>query len=80
VFNIASSSPCSVNRLLKILKGIMGKNIEAEFFPPRPGDVRKTHADISKAEKKLAWVPQESLEEGLQKTVKWFVDNIERYQ
>ena len=38
----------------------------------RPGDVRRTQADISLAAKDLGWKPQISLEEGLARTVDWF--------
>lgn len=79
-FNIASSSPSSVNNLLRILKEITQKDTEPEFLPPRPGDVKKTYADISKAKEKLKWQPQKSLEDGLKDTALWFGENIRRYE
>jgi UDP-glucose 4-epimerase len=72
VFNIGNGSPNSVNNLLKVLNKITAKNIPAIYQPPRPGDVRKTHADISKAAKLLGWQPKINFEEGLKKTAEWF--------
>lgn len=72
VFNIANGVPHSVNYLLKVLKKIMKKNIEPEYLPLRPGDVRKTHADIKKAKRLLKWQPRIDFKEGLIKTVEWF--------
>jgi UDP-glucose 4-epimerase len=74
VFNIGNGSPNSVNGLLAALNKITKNNITAKYLPPRPGDVRKTHADISKAKKLLGWQPKVGFEEGLVKAVEWFRD------
>jgi UDP-glucose 4-epimerase len=46
VFNIAQGNPKSVNKLLEVLKEIIGKDIAAQYLSPRTGDPKKTHADI----------------------------------
>jgi dTDP-D-glucose 4,6-dehydratase len=35
----------------------------------------ETWADISKAKNLLEWKPQVSLDEGLEKSVQWYMDN-----
>ncbi|MEI8349145.1 MAG: SDR family oxidoreductase [Candidatus Omnitrophota bacterium] len=72
IFNIGNGSPNTVNGLLESLNQIMGKNIAASYQPPRQGDVRKTHADISKAKKLLKWQPKIDFTEGLRRAVDWF--------
>jgi len=72
VFNIASGTPESVNKLLAVLNKIMSKRIKAEYLAVRPGDVLKTHADISKAKKVLSWKPKVNFYQGLERTVAWF--------
>ena len=72
VMNVALNQPNSVNGLLQALQQIIGTNIEPEFCPPRKGDVRKTHADISRAKEILGWTPQVDFYSGLEKTVNWF--------
>ena len=58
--------------LVETLNKIIGKNIKPRFLDPRPGDVFKTHADISKIQKKLGYKPLVNFENGLQKTVEYF--------
>ncbi|MFA5270964.1 MAG: SDR family oxidoreductase [Candidatus Omnitrophota bacterium] len=72
VFNVGNGAPNSVNGLLASLNKIIGKDIKAIYLPSRAGDVRKTHADISKAKKLLGWQPRVSFEQGLQRAVEWF--------
>jgi nucleoside-diphosphate-sugar epimerase len=38
-------------------------------------DLMETWADISKAKNLLGWQPQVSLDEGLEKSVRWYMDN-----
>jgi len=80
IFNIGNGAPNSVNGLLKALNKIMGINVSAAYLPPRAGDVRKTHSDISKAEKLLGWKPKIGFEEGLTKAVDWFKENELRWR
>jgi dTDP-D-glucose 4,6-dehydratase len=35
------------------------------------------HRDISKAKKLLCWQPEVNIEEGIQKTVAWYLENQE---
>lgn len=46
-----------------------------EFVADRPGHDRRYAIDASKIERELGWVPQETFETGLRKTVQWFLDN-----
>ncbi|MDD4955586.1 MAG: SDR family oxidoreductase [Candidatus Omnitrophica bacterium] len=80
VFNIGNGAPNSVNGLLRTLNKIMNKNIKATYLPERAGDVRKTHSDISKAEKILGWKPKIGFEEGLKKTAEWFKTNEKHWK
>ncbi|MCF7916965.1 MAG: SDR family oxidoreductase [Candidatus Omnitrophica bacterium] len=72
VFNIAGGDPYSVNDLYRFLKELTKKDLEPEYLEQRPGDVRKTYADISKAKKELGWEPKINFKQGLEKTVNWF--------
>lgn len=79
VFNIACGWDYTVLDLAKIINKIMGKNIKPVFLPPRPGDVLRTLADISKAKKLLKFKIKVNFEEGLERTVKWFADQEKQY-
>ncbi|MBN1421158.1 MAG: SDR family oxidoreductase [Planctomycetes bacterium] len=72
VFNIACGERISLNRLLREIGEITGKPVQAEYGPPRPGDVMHSLADISRARDILGFEPRVSVREGLDRTVAWF--------
>jgi len=45
------------------------------FVKDRPGHDRRYAIDSSKIERKLGWIPKESLESGLRKTIEWYLEN-----
>lgn len=71
-FNVGNGNPNTVNNLFKVIKEITGSNSQAEYLPHRKGDVRKTHADISKAKEKVGWEPEVKFEEGIKNTIEYF--------
>ena len=44
---------------------------DPRFGPPRPGDLHRSCLDPGRAARRLGWRPQVSLEEGLERTVRW---------
>ena len=70
-FNVARGEQISINKLLELIQGIM--KCEADIAPddPRPGDIRHSLADISKARRLLGYNPSVDLKTGLHKTIKW---------
>jgi UDP-N-acetylglucosamine 4-epimerase len=69
VFNIGAGARISVNELWKAVCEIVGTRREARHGPPRPGDVRDSLADISRARAFLGYEPRHSIREGLAATV-----------
>ena len=47
------------------------------FVADRPGHDKRYAIDAGKIERELGWKPQETFEEGLKKTVEWYLDNEE---
>jgi len=72
VVNVANNKDIPILKLVQILNQIMGKSIKPLFTPKRLGDVQKTLADISLAEKVLGFKPVVDFETGLSLTVEWF--------
>jgi len=72
VVNIANGKDNSILDLVGNLNKIIKKDIKPIFTSPRPGDVFRSLADISKAKKILNFVPKVNYEEGLRLTVEWF--------
>jgi UDP-glucose 4-epimerase len=71
-FNIATGVAKSVNDVFKALKDRIHYEQEPVHGPARPGDLRRSVLDNSKALKILKWKPRYSFEEGISKTVSYF--------
>ncbi|RPJ38341.1 MAG: dTDP-glucose 4,6-dehydratase, partial [Chloroflexi bacterium] len=46
-----------------------------QYVKDRPGHDRRYAMDITKISQELGWLPKQSLETGLLKTVKWYLDH-----
>ena len=75
-FNIACGSRTTVNVLVDEIKTFLDKNMPSYYREPRPGDVRHSHADISKAEEMLIYKPLVTFSIGLEKTLTWYKENL----
>lgn len=67
VFNVGSGRETSVNRLAELLIKISGRKPEVVYEEARPGDVKRSCADIGKIRKVLGFKPKNSLEFGLER-------------
>jgi len=72
VFNVGCGEDYSILDLLKTVEKIIGKPISYTRSEARKGDVRRTLADVSLAEKLLGYKVSIGFEEGLEKTAEWF--------
>jgi len=45
------------------------------FVADRPGHDLRYAIDASKARRELGWRPRESFESGLERTIRWYLDN-----
>jgi nucleoside-diphosphate-sugar epimerase len=72
VFNVACGQAVTLNQLLDELRDLLDTDTEAEYVAPRPGDVRHSLADISRAQADLGYEPSVHLREGLLKTIEHF--------
>jgi len=72
VINVATGGRISLNELFQKMRAIVGGTVEPTYSDPRPGDVRDSQADISKARRILGYEPSVSFEEGLRQTLDWY--------
>jgi len=74
-YNIGSGNDISIKDLAYKILGLMGRNdLEIVYDKPRIGDIRYSLADISKAAQLLGWKPDTNFEEGLKRTIKYYVE------
>lgn len=73
VINLASDSSVSVNHALHLIAREMGVTPKPDFQPPRPGDIRDSLADISRARQILGFELRTTYEEGVVQTVAAYV-------
>jgi nucleoside-diphosphate-sugar epimerase len=71
VINVACGGRISLNQLLATMNAIVGTNIRATYGASRPGDVRDSQADITKAGQLLGYSPMVGLQQGLKRTIAW---------
>jgi len=72
VINIACGRRYTVNTLFANLRNLIDVPLSAGHTHSRPGDIRHSLADISKARGLMGYQPKIDFEEGLRKTVAWF--------
>ncbi len=74
VLNVAAGSTVSVNELAGMVFELLGKDTGIEHAPPRPGEIRDSWADISKAKDLLGYEPKHTMREGMEITVGSFIE------
>ena len=72
IFNIAMGAVNSLNQIAKTLQELTGVDAVPQYTEPRPGDIRHSLADVSKAAELLQFEPQISVVEGLNVTIDWY--------
>ena len=85
-YNIGGNSEKNNNEIVseicKILDAFSPKedktsySSQIEYIKDRAGHDFRYSLDISKIKKELGWVPEETFSAGLEKTVKWYLDNL----
>ena len=78
VFNGGTGVRITLNQVLKMLEKISGQKIQAQYDPPRKGDILHSQADISLARKILGYEPKVNFEEGIERTWAWYTANYQQ--
>lgn len=70
IFNIGNSHSFALSEVLEMLESIVGK-LRISYKEGMKGDMNKTIADISKAQRMIGYKPRTGLKDGLKKEVAW---------
>jgi len=84
VINIGSANGISIGELAKKLIKVMGRNANIECkekrVRPSKSEVNRLICNNQKAKELIGWQPKVSLDEGLEKTINWFKENLKEYK
>lgn len=70
-FNVGGGEIVSLNAVREMLEDLMGKKIEVDRKPPRPGDQKHTAANTDKARRLLGYNPTTTVYDGLKAQIAW---------
>lgn len=72
IINLGGHEVITINQLLRSFEAKIGRQARVEYKPFHPADMLTNWADVSKAGALLGWQPQVSLDEGLDRLVRWY--------
>ena len=75
-YNVAYGGREYLLDIYYLLCEALGKDTEPVFGPERPGDIRHSNADISKAREKLHYDPEYDFERGIKEAISWYRENL----
>ncbi len=75
-FNIAYGGREYLIDIYNGLTEALGVDIQPNFGPDRPGDIKHSNADISKAKELLGYDPEWSFERGIKAAIDWYKENL----
>jgi len=75
IFNLGNDNPVELMYVINLIEDALGKKAVMNFLPRHPADVVATWADIEKSKGKLKWYPKTTIQEGIRKTVEWYLEN-----
>jgi dTDP-glucose 4,6-dehydratase len=81
VYNVGGGTEHRNLDLVKMLLAALGKPESLiRFVKDRPGHDRRYAIDPTKLRTELGWTPQRTFQQGLETTVRWYVDNSDWWQ
>ncbi|MCD6579804.1 dTDP-glucose 4,6-dehydratase [bacterium] len=78
IYNIGGNSEKENIEIVElILKGLNKPKSLIKYVKDRPGHDRRYAIDATKIKNELGWEPKITFEDGMKKTIKWYIDNTE---
>ena len=73
--NLGNGNPVAVNDIIRMIENGIGRQAQIQYEERHPADPMMTWADISRAKNLLGWTPTVGIEEGIRRTVEWYMEN-----
>lgn len=75
IINVGAGKDVTIRELAEIIQGIVGFDGELRFDPAKPDGTPRKLLDVSKIEA-LGWSPKVPLAEGIERTYRWYLENL----
>ncbi|HKY23969.1 MAG TPA: NAD-dependent epimerase/dehydratase family protein [Gaiella sp.] len=75
-YNVGGGEEGTMRDAIALAEEISGRELVLERHAPAVGDVKRTRADVAKAEAELGWAPTTSLEDGLRTQWAWVAGRV----
>jgi UDP-glucose 4-epimerase len=76
VVNVACGESVTVNKVLALINEQFGKSIASNHVDVRPGDVKHSLADVSRAKELIGYEPVVTFAEGIRRAIEWYRENL----
>lgn len=82
VFNVGAGIERSIGEVVNLIVNLIGGDVKVEWgaTSSHPAESPRWQADIDKTSKAFEWKPVHSLEEGMKKTIDWFLAHRDLYR
>ena len=84
LFNIGSNYEISIGQIAEKIIRLVGRDVrlvqDEKRVRPTKSEVRRLWADNQLAYKTFGWAPKVSFDEGLERTIRWVSQNIDRFR
>lgn len=74
IYNIGNGKPVKLLDFIRAIEKSTGKTAVIDLQPMQPGDVHQTWADTAALQRDYDFTPQVSVEEGVERFVRWYKD------
>ncbi|MFZ0964934.1 MAG: SDR family NAD(P)-dependent oxidoreductase [Terriglobia bacterium] len=71
VFNLGNSHPVRIDAMVDALAQALGKRARRKYIPTPAGEMRLTHADLTRAREALGYSPKVGFDEGIRRFAEW---------
>ena len=73
--NLGYGRPVVLNDVIRMIEDGIGKSAIVQYQERHAADPMMTWADISRARSLLGWTPEVGIEEGIRRTIDWYMAN-----
>jgi len=75
IINLGGNNPHELTEIINLIEKYTGKEAKLVNKEFHKADIKATWADITKAKEILAWEPKIGIEDGIKRTIEWFLEN-----